>query len=126
MVEQQLRAWRGSPSRGWNRVAVVSSDATPTALGAIDWTNRFAFRAEAAHVRLWAQRLLTGQELQEEGDNLVIHVGEMLSFVAFARAIGAHWAGAVVLYAGDNLIVKNWLQSRAERGPCRAVVGPIG
>ena len=45
--------------------------------------------------------------MEENGEGLVIHAGEMLSFIAFACEVGAQWVGAVVLYAGDNVIVKH-------------------
>lgn len=86
MVEQQFRAVGVSvllrpqddatpvgadhPPGEWGRVVVISSDATPTVLGAMDWTNKFAFRAEVAHIRQWVTRVLTDRDLAEEGDSL--------------------------------------------------------
>ena len=48
----------------------------------------------------------------KEQDELAIHVGEMLSFVAFACVAGERWRGTVVIYGGDNSIVKAWIQTR--------------
>ena len=63
-------------------------------------------------IRERIERVLTDKELQEEAKGLVIHLGEMLSFVAFTCAMGERWANKVIVYAGDNMVVKNWIQSR--------------
>ena len=60
----------------------------------------------------WAKRAMSDLDYNENADDLVIHLGEMLSFVAFACAVGESWRGHVVVYGGDNTIVKNWLQTR--------------
>ena len=89
------------PGNGFEAAVFVSSDATPTVLGAIDWTHGFACREEVEHLKPWIQRVLESEEIDTEGV-LAIHLGEMLSFVAFACKVGASWAGKVVLYGGDN------------------------
>ena len=96
----------------WEKVIWVSSDATPTMVGAIDWTNRQVTRLPTGTLKAWAARALSDHEIGDQETDLVIHLGEMLSFVAFACAAGDQWKGAVVAYGGDNTIVKNWLQSR--------------
>ncbi len=97
----------------WDRVTAVSSDATPTTIGAIDWTHRLVFRISVEKLKPWIDRVLTDQDrMKEDGAEMAIHVGEMLSFVAFACVAGEKWRGTVVVYGGDNSIVKSWLQTR--------------
>ena len=95
----------------WEGSVFVSSDATTTKVGAIDWKNGKVFRADTLKVRVWAEKALghLGEELDQE---LVIHLGEMLSFLAFACHVGKLWTDQVVVYGGDNKIVKFWLQTR--------------
>ncbi|CAE7377685.1 unnamed protein product, partial [Symbiodinium necroappetens] len=69
----------------------VSSDATKTVIGAIDWTNGLVMRMP---------------------DEVAIHVAEMLSFLAFACHVGHLWSGKAVLYGGDNQIVRSWIGER--------------
>ncbi|CAE7711474.1 unnamed protein product, partial [Symbiodinium microadriaticum] len=76
--------------------AFVSSDATKTMIAAIDWTNGGG---------TWVQQC--GEE-----EEVAIHVAEMLSFLAFACHVGEAWQGKVVLYGGDNKIVREWIVSR--------------
>ena len=99
----------------WSEVVFVSSDATPTALGAIDWKHGRVFREKFTSLKPWIDMVLTDVEALENEDEVVIHLGEMLSFVAFACAMGPLWQGKVVIYAGDNVIVKHWLNSRRSR-----------
>eukprot|EP00435_Cladocopium_sp_Y103_P056630 s604_g19.t1 len=96
----------------WARSLFVSSDATPTMVGAIDWGTKKVCRLEVAKLRPWVRLALTDEEQAEIDGQLAIHLGEMLSFVAFACAVGDAWTGAVVVYGGDNIVVKNWLQTR--------------
>lgn len=97
----------------WERVTAVSSDATPTMIGAIDWTHRQVFRISVEKLKPWVDKVLTDQDKNERSeDEMAIHVGEMLSFVAFACAAGERWRNSVVIYGGDNSIVKAWLQTR--------------
>ena len=83
----------------------VSSDATKVTIGAIDWTNGTVMRMPAIHAAIWVQRC-------QDQDEVVIHVAEMLSFLAFACHVGHRWSGKVVLYGGDNKIVREWIASR--------------
>eukprot|EP00435_Cladocopium_sp_Y103_P076192 s59_g80.t1 len=99
----------------WDDVVFVSSDATPTVMGAIDWKFRTTFRETAKQLQPWVTRALTDEEEAAEDGDLVIHLSEMLSFVAFACAMGPQWQGKVVIYGGDNMVVKNWLRSRQSR-----------
>eukprot|EP00438_Fugacium_kawagutii_P035496 Skav226807 [mRNA] locus=scaffold2056:134273:145141:- [translate_table: standard] len=89
----------------------VSSDATLDVLGAIDWTAGVACRERLADLRPWVCRALVEEGLQEN-DKMAIHIGEMLSFVAFACQRGPSWNGRVVIYAGDNKVVYHWITSR--------------
>ena len=91
----------------------VSSDATPTVIGAIDWTNKLACREEVKDLGPWVKEALKMEACDpEQLEKLVIHLGEMLSFVAFACKVGAHWSGRVVVFGGDNMIVFHWVSSR--------------
>ena len=96
----------------WSEAVFVSSDATTTVVGAIDWRNGFVFREAIVDLKPWVEAVLSDEELKAEGEELVVHMAEMLSFVVFACALGEQWHGRVVVYAGDNMVVKNWLQSR--------------
>eukprot|EP00435_Cladocopium_sp_Y103_P036950 s669_g9.t1 len=99
----------------WEEVVFVSSDATPTMMGAIDWKSRTVFRESVKDLQPWIIKALTDEERDSEEGNLVIHLSEMLSFVAFACAMGPRWQGRVVIYGGDNMVVRNWLRSRQSR-----------
>ena len=97
----------------WKKVVVVSSDATPTYVGAIDWTNRMVLRQSVAELKPWIDKALNDKEKQEESfEELAIHLAEMLSFTAFACEVGSAWHGSVVIYGGDNTVVKQWLETR--------------
>lgn len=99
----------------WDAVVFVSSDATPTIMGAVDWKNRTTFRECVEDIQPWVMRALTDEEQSEGEGSLVIHLSEMLSFVAFACAMGPRWQGKVVIYGGDNMVVRNWLKGRNSR-----------
>ena len=88
----------------------VSSDATPSVVAAIDWTNGFACREDVEVLKPWIRQVLEA-EGQEDG-RLAIHLGEMLSFVAFACRVGHLWEGRIVVYAGDNKVVYFWITGR--------------
>ncbi|CAE7205713.1 unnamed protein product [Symbiodinium sp. CCMP2592] len=83
----------------------VSSDATKVMIAAIDWTGGSVMRMKAKAAAEWVQRC--GEE-----DEVAIHVAEMLSFLAFACQVGESWQGKIVLYGGDNKIVKEWIVGR--------------
>ena len=83
----------------------VSSDATKTMIAAIDWTNGQVMRMPARAAAAWVQQC-------GDDDEIAIHVAEMLSFLAFACQVGATWQGKVVLYGGDNRIVREWIVGR--------------
>ena len=87
------------------RDGFVSSDATRQMIGAIDWTNGVVMRMKAGLAAVWVQRC-------SSNDEVLIHAAEMLSFLAFACKVGQSWSGRVVLYGGDNQIVREWISSR--------------
>ena len=89
----------------------VSSDATPKMIAAVDWTNGFACREKVEELKPWISRVLDDDNVAGEG-GLAIHLGEMLSFVAFACRVGASWSGRVVIYGGDNKVVYHWIANR--------------
>eukprot|EP00435_Cladocopium_sp_Y103_P066762 s1381_g29.t1 len=99
----------------WEAVAWVTSDATPTMVGAIDWTNRVVFRLGTKMLKAWAQRALTDEETSDDAEELAIHLGEMMSIVAFASRMGRTWANHVIIYGGDNTVVRSWIQTRRSR-----------
>ena len=100
----------GNPGGG---AVFVSSDATPTVIGAIDWTNGLACREEVKNLGPWVKEAIKMEACDpDQLDKLVIHLGEMLSFVAFACKVGAAWSGKVVVFGGDNMIVFHWVSSR--------------
>ncbi|CAE7937610.1 unnamed protein product [Symbiodinium necroappetens] len=83
----------------------VSSDATKVMIAAIDWTTGVVMRMKAKAAAEWVQRC-------GEDEEVAIHVAEMLSFLAFACKVGEFWKGKVVIYGGDNKIVKEWITGR--------------
>ena len=97
----------------------VSADATPTRLGAIDWSGRVALACEAAPLLLPlthpSSELEEGGSVarSEPGDDLVqIGVAELLALLVLVAARKEEWSGSVVLYLGDNTNVQDWLLKR--------------
>ena len=99
----------------WEGTVFVSSDATPTMIGAIDWKQGKVFRQAAALVSEWARRALGEETPEDKTDDMAIHLAEMLSFVAFACEVAEGWRHQVIVYGGDNMVVKHWLQGRKAR-----------
>ena len=99
------------PDQHFSKAVFVSSDATPSTLGSIDWTNGMASREDVEELKPWISRVLTTEAAEEEGP-LAIHLGEMLSIVAFACSVGHLWVGKVVVYGGDNKTVYHWITTR--------------
>ena len=62
-------------------------------------------RMPAKDAAVWVQRC-------SDDDEVAIHVAEMLSFLAFACHVGESWQGRVVLYGGDNQVVRQWIGTR--------------
>lgn len=87
----------------------VSADATRSIIGAIDWSNGFATRAKVEELQPWLQEVLLGESEDEE---VLIHITEMLAIVALACRLGERWVGKVVVYAGDNQVVRSWIEKR--------------
>ena len=97
----------------------VSADATPTRLGAIDWSGRVALACEAAPLLLPLTHPEHGHEAPdsvariEPGNDLVqIGVAELLALLVLVVARKEEWSGSVVLYLGDNTNVQDWLLRR--------------
>eukprot|EP00435_Cladocopium_sp_Y103_P038135 s583_g10.t1 len=111
-IKEVLPAMERLSIPGEMRLAAVfvSSDATPSTIAAIDWTHGKACREKIDELRWWVSQALEGDSSQE--GPLAIHLGEMLSFVAFACRIGALWSGKVVIYGGDNRVVYHWISNR--------------
>eukprot|EP00435_Cladocopium_sp_Y103_P002944 s2186_g1.t1 len=96
----------------WGGTVFVSSDATTLVVGAIDWKHGCVFREKVADLKPWILQVLTDEEIEAEGEDIVVHLAEMLSFVAFACAMAERWRNQIVVYAGDNMVVRHWLQRR--------------
>ena len=92
----------------------VSSDSTLEILGAIDWTNKLACREKIAELQPWVAKVIELDKDNLEID-MAIHIGEMLSFVAFACRVGASWTGRVVVFGSDNQVVFHWVLSRRSK-----------
>ena len=100
---------RLSLPRGPQQAVFVSADATKKVIGAIDWTNGKAARMRHEDMGPWLTSVVE-DEADEEG--IRIHVTEMLAIVAFASQRSEDWAGKVVIYAGDNKVVRQWIDRR--------------
>ena len=98
----------GCPGQ-WEETVVVTSDATPGMIGAVDWTHGLTTRASVEV--LWPWIGLLGEE---EGD-MKIHIAEFLSLVVFACEVADHWKGKMVLYGGDNQLVRSWVNTRRSK-----------
>ena len=95
---------------GGHRHAVfVSADATPSMVGALGWTNKLAAQMSTSEMGPWLCEALKGEQ---DEDKVRIHVSEMLAFTALAATCGTKWAGKVVIYAGDNTVVRSWITKR--------------
>ena len=99
------------PGQPFKEAVFVSSDATLEVIGAVDWSNGLACRERMDTLRPWIQQVIEADNAGDEA-TLAIHVGEMLSLVAFACKVGSQWTGKVVIYGGDNKVVYNWVNSR--------------
>ena len=49
---------------------------------------------------------------ESEDEDALIHITEMLAVVALACRLGEKWVGKVVVYAGDNQVVRSWVERR--------------
>ena len=94
----------------WTDTVFVSSDATTTVIGAIDWTGRAVARSTMEDLLPWLRGAVDQESDPDEG--VRIHLAEMLSLVAFVCERGEQWRGRVVLYAGDNTTVRQWVTRR--------------
>ena len=106
----------GCPGQSEETV-VVTSDATPTMIGAVDWTNGLTTRASVQSVGPWV-----GLLGEEEGD-MKIHIAEFLSLVVFACEVAPKWQGKMILYGGDNQLVRSWVNTRRSKvRACRLLI----
>lgn len=94
----------------WEGVVYVTSDATPQIIGAVDWTFGLAARSTMEELRPWLAGVLEGED--EAGEGARIHLAEMLSLVAFLCERAQEWQGRLVLYGGDNIVVRRWVEMR--------------
>ena len=66
-------------------------------------------RARVVDLQPWLQEVLVGESEDEEA---LIHITEMLAIVALACRLGEKWVGKVIVYAGDNQVVRSWIEKR--------------
>ena len=78
-------------------------------IGAIDWSNGYVTRAKVGDLQPWLQEVLVGESEDEEA---LIHITEMLAIVSLACRLGEKWIGKVIVYAGDNQVVRSWVERR--------------
>lgn len=101
----------------WEEVVFVTTDATPHMVGAIDWTHGFATRETTKVVGPWVRMAV------EEDEEMQIHIAEFLSLVAFACEVAHRWAGRMVLFGGDNQLVRSWVTTRRSKvKACRLLI----
>ena len=108
-----------------NKVVWASGDATLERIGAVDWSGRVAFSAEAGPLKIVLQQFMreaveageTKEGYEEDGSGFIISILELLTLVALVAARARHWEGNLVAYAGDNTNVISWLEKRGARHP---------
>lgn len=101
----------------WEEVVFVTTDATPQVVGAIDWTHGLATRESVGALIPWV-RMAVGDD-----DELRIHIAEFLSFIAFACEVGPRWKGRMVMFGGDNQLVRSWVATRRSKvRACRLLI----
>lgn len=95
------------------RVVWLGSDATPTRVGAIDWTHSTFFEGDVE--AFWPRLVdIVGRHEPKE---LIVSAAELLSVVVMSAASSAAWAGRLVLYLGDNMNVVAWLGGTNPKNP---------
>jgi len=58
-----------------------------------------------------------------DDDELRIHIAEFLSFIAFACEVGPRWKGRMVMFGGDNQLVRSWVATRRSKvRACRLLI----
>lgn len=100
----------------------ASGDATLETIGAVDWTNGSAFSIKIEELegplRAFVETSKEEDPREAEGESnpgeedLIVAVTELLALVALASAQRDKWRGKVVIYAGDNQVVRSWVQKR--------------
>lgn len=107
------------------RVVWTSGDATPDKIAAVEWNSRVAVAKEAGP--LMGKMLAFCAAAYERGlearfgpeIELMISLAELLAVLALVCQRWREWGGMVVLYAGDNKNVVDWLRAR-QAGPAAA------
>ena len=95
------------------RAVFVSADATLERHAAVDWTAGIAIQRDVREDGHWL--VLASRLESEEDPELIINVAELLALVVLAAHRSADWQGRLVLYAGDNMVVRHWLRNRRAR-----------
>ena len=106
------------------RVVWVTADATPTHIGAVDWSSKIAvaqkveqFLAAVGRAGVRAKLEASsspgpGEEEDCEEDRLQIALAELVALLLLCAHRRDAWKGRVILYAGDNQNVISWVRSR--------------
>ena len=101
----------------WEEAVFVTTDATPQMIGAIDWTHGLATRETTKTLGNWVRMAV------EEDEEMQIHIAEFLALIAFACEVAPQWAGKMVLFGGDNQLVRSWVATRRSKvRACRLLI----
>ncbi|CAE7767408.1 unnamed protein product [Symbiodinium sp. CCMP2592] len=107
-----------------SKVIWVTADATPTHVGAVDWSSKIAVAQTVgqflAAVALAGARAKleasfspgTGEDEECEDDRLQIALAELVALLLLCAHRREAWKGCIILYAGDNQNVITWVRSR--------------
>ncbi|CAE7698391.1 unnamed protein product [Symbiodinium sp. CCMP2592] len=107
-----------------SKVIWVTADATPTHVGAVDWSSKIAVAQTVgqflAAVALAGARAKleasfspgTGEDEECEDDRLQIALAELVALLVLCAHRREAWKGCIILYAGDNQNVITWVRSR--------------
>ena len=110
-----MPAWKG-------RERWTGGDATLDKVGAIDWKTKEFLVTNAEPLM---QQLRAAAEEEAAWEETLIAVTEFLAFVLMALTQGPKWAHQYILYATDNLSVKDWLRTRRPKHRHGRVLGRI-
>ena len=59
----------------------------------------------------------------EEDEEMKIHIAEFLALIAFACEVAHKWVGRMVLFGGDNQLVRSWVATRRSKvRACRLLI----
>ena len=105
------------------KVVWTSGDATLDKVAGIDWSAMKAFACDVGPLKATMEQFVkeasgTVEDPDEsEGSGFIISITEMLAVVTLASLRARDWGGKLVLYAGDNQNVIQWLSKRQAKHP---------